>query len=72
MDVTAEEVERVLSECGAAWMVHGHTHRPAVHRLDLAAGPATRIVLGDWYEQGTVLVWDEQGCRLAPPGELPA
>ena len=72
MDVTEEEVARVLSECGATWMVHGHTHRPAVHRLDLESGPATRIVLGDWYEQGTVLAWDEQGRRLVPPGELPA
>ena len=72
MDVTEEEVARVLRECGATWMVHGHTHRPAVHRLDLEPGPATRIVLGDWYERGTVLVWDEQGCRLVPPWELPA
>ena len=71
MDVTDEEVVRVLSECGAARMIHGHTHRPAVHELDLDSGPATRIVLGDWYDQGTVLVWDEAGCRLASPGRLP-
>ena len=71
MDVTPEEVVRMLSECGAAWMVHGHTHRPAVHALDLETGPATRIVLGDWYGRGTVLVWDEQGCRLASPEDLP-
>ena len=71
MDVTEAEVARVLSEHGAAWMVHGHTHRPAVHALDLETGPATRIVLGDWYERGTVLVWDEQGCRLASPEGLP-
>ena len=53
-------------------MVHGHTHRPAVHELALEAGPATRIVLGDWYDRGTVLVWDERGCRLVSPGGLPA
>ena len=72
MDVTDEEVARVLAECGAAWMVHGHTHRPAVHEIELETGPATRIVLGDWYDQGTVLAWDEGGCRLASPGDLPA
>ena len=71
MDVTDEEVVRVLSRCGATRMIHGHTHRPAVHRLDLEIGPATRIVLGDWYDQGTVGVWDEAGCRLASPESLP-
>ena len=71
-DVAEDEVARVLSEHGAAWMIHGHTHRPAVHRLDLETGPATRVVLGDWYERGTVLVWDGAGCRLASPGGLPA
>ena len=72
MDVTPEEVVRVLWECGATWMVHGHTHRPAVHKIETETGPSTRIVLGDWYEQGTVLVWDKQGCRLRSPEELSA
>ena len=72
MDVTEDEVARVLSDCGATRMIHGHTHRPAVHELHLETGSATRIVLGDWYEQGTVLVWDEAGCRLASPGGLSA
>ena len=53
------------------WSTGIRTARPST-RLDLETGPATRIVLGDWYEQGTVLVWDEQGCRLVSPGELPA
>ena len=72
MDVTREEVARVLSECGATRMIHGHTHRPAVHELDPESGSSTRIVLGDWYEQGTVLIWDEAGCRLTSPEALPA
>lgn len=70
MDVTDDEVVRVLSECGATRMIHGHTHRPAVHELHLETGPATRIVLGDWYDHGTLLVWDESGCRLTPPERL--
>ena len=72
MDVTDDEVLRVLTECGVSCMIHGHTHRPALHELDTASGPVTRIVLGDWYDRGgAVLVWDEAGCRLAPPGNLP-
>jgi len=72
MDVTDDEVARVLSECGATRMIHGHTHRPGVHEIDLEAGPATRIVLGDWYDRGTVLLWDEAGGRLVRSRHLPA
>jgi UDP-2,3-diacylglucosamine hydrolase len=50
-----------LREAGVTTLVHGHTHRPAVHELDLDGTPATRIVLGDWYEQGTVLHWTPEG-----------
>ncbi|MCY4222402.1 MAG: UDP-2,3-diacylglucosamine diphosphatase [Thiotrichales bacterium] len=72
MDVTDDEVARVLSECGATRMIHGHTHRPGVHEIGLETGPATRIVLGDWYERGTVLIWDETSVRLARPEHLSA
>ncbi len=71
MDVTDDEVARVLAEYGATRMIHGHTHRPGVHEIALRAGPATRIVLGDWYDhRGMVLRWDEAGCRLVPPERL--
>jgi UDP-2,3-diacylglucosamine hydrolase len=45
-------------------MIHGHTHRPAIHSLLINGQPATRIVLGDWYTQGSVLRWDETGYQL--------
>jgi len=61
MDVNAEAVAAALREAGVTTLVHGHTHRPAVHELDLDGTPATRIVLGDWYEQGTVLHWTPEG-----------
>jgi len=61
MDVNADAVAAALREAGVATLVHGHTHRPAVHELDLDGAPATRIVLGDWYEQGTVLHWTPEG-----------
>lgn len=61
MDVNADAVAAALREAGVSTLVHGHTHRPAVHELDLDGTPATRIVLGDWYEQGTVLHWTPEG-----------
>lgn len=55
MDVNDEAVERAMAEHGVRRLIHGHTHRPAVHELTLAGEPARRIVLGDWFEQGSVL-----------------
>lgn len=48
MDVTQEEVVRTMQEHGAVTLIHGHTHRPAIHDLELDGTPARRIVLGDW------------------------
>ncbi|MCK2183086.1 UDP-2,3-diacylglucosamine diphosphatase [Halomonas getboli] len=48
MDVTPEEVVAALREHGVTTMIHGHTHRPAVHEVDLDGTPARRYVLGDW------------------------
>lgn len=48
MDVTPAEVERVMAEHGVRTLIHGHTHRPAVHTLEVDGEPARRIVLGDW------------------------
>ncbi|SNB55185.1 UDP-2,3-diacylglucosamine hydrolase [Marinobacter sp. es.042] len=48
MDVTPEEVAKDLERHGVQRMIHGHTHRPAVHELTANGSPAKRIVLGDW------------------------
>ena len=55
MDVNADAVAEAMRHAGVTRLIHGHTHRPAVHRFDLDGQPAERIVLGDWYEQGSVL-----------------
>lgn len=55
MDVNQAAVETALRSAGVTRMIHGHTHRPAVHDFTLDGKPAQRIVLGDWYEQGSVL-----------------
>jgi UDP-2,3-diacylglucosamine hydrolase len=63
-DVTPAAVAAVMARHGVDRLVHGHTHRPAVHSLLVDDRPATRIVLGDWYEQGSVLRVDADGLRL--------
>ncbi|WP_318404096.1 UDP-2,3-diacylglucosamine diphosphatase [Photobacterium leiognathi] len=64
MDVTASEVVRVMEEFHVDQMIHGHTHRPDIHSLTVNDKPATRIVLGDWYEHGSVLVVTPDGYQL--------
>lgn len=64
MDVNAAAVREVFLHSPVNVLVHGHTHRPAIHRLAVGERPVTRIVLGDWYTQGSVLRWDEQGFEL--------
>lgn len=54
-DVNDDAVRAAFADHRVALMIHGHTHRPATHRLDLDGTPAERIVLGDWYEQASVL-----------------
>jgi len=67
IDVTAEEVPRLMQRHGVRTLVHGHTHRPAIHKLSLEDGSAgRRIVLGDWDKQGWALQVDEQGFQLSP------
>ena len=56
MDVNADAVADAMRKAGVTRLIHGHTHRPAIHRFELDGKPAERIVLGDWYEQGSVLV----------------
>lgn len=63
MDVTPEEVVREMETHGVQQMIHGHTHRPAIHDLQANGQPATRIVLGDWDEN----VW----WLEAAPGQAP-
>jgi len=57
-------VAAAMTEHGVNMMLHGHTHRPAVHSIELDGQKATRIVLGDWYEHGSVVRWDESGPSL--------
>lgn len=64
MDVNQTEVEQVMSAHSVSLMIHGHTHRPNVHRFEVDDNQCTRIVLGDWYTQGSVLTFDSEGFEL--------
>ncbi len=64
MDVTPSEVVDSLRRARVSTLVHGHTHRPAIHSLEVDGSPARRIVLGDWHQQGSVLEWRDDGVEL--------
>ena len=57
MDVNQGAVASAMRAHGVRKLIHGHTHRPATHHFDLDGHSAERIVLGDWYEQSSVLTW---------------
>lgn len=64
MDVNALTVDKRMQAHQVTLLIHGHTHRPAVHTLNIAGGCALRAVLGDWHPQGSMIVVDGSGLRL--------
>lgn len=64
MDVNEAAVREAFGRHKVRRMIHGHTHRPAVHRHDLGQGvEGERIVLADWYHQGSYLEVSPEGAR---------
>jgi UDP-2,3-diacylglucosamine hydrolase len=62
MDVSPQTVLEAFATSGARLMIHGHTHRPAVHEVSLKDGTtARRIVLADWYDHGSYLEVTPEG-----------
>ena len=57
MDVNQAAVLAAMRKHGVRTLIHGHTHRPATHCFEFDGHRAERIVLGDWYEQSSVLTW---------------
>jgi UDP-2,3-diacylglucosamine hydrolase len=64
MDVNHKAVESVMRQHRVQRLIHGHTHRPQEHLFNLDGQPARRMVLGDWYDQGSVLRVDARGWVL--------
>ena len=63
MDVDEQTVAARMASYDVVLLIHGHTHRPAIHDYLGDTPPRRRIVLGDWYEQDSVLVCDATGQR---------
>lgn len=64
MDVNLAEVIRVMQNAGVQRLIHGHTHRPARHQLEINNQPAERIVLGDWHSHAWCLTANEETFEL--------
>lgn len=64
-DVNEATVAATLVRHGVRRMIHGHTHRPAIHALQAGGQTAQRVVLGDWYQQGSVLRMSADGLELS-------
>ncbi|MDH3429859.1 MAG: UDP-2,3-diacylglucosamine diphosphatase [Gammaproteobacteria bacterium] len=64
MDVNQDAVVNVIRKYNVDVLLHGHTHRPAIHTVDIGRRKAQRIVLGDWHTQGSVVRWDSRGPKL--------
>jgi UDP-2,3-diacylglucosamine hydrolase len=70
VDVDPGTVRREMEMAGVDALIHGHTHRPGTHFIDLAGGKGTRIVLGDWYRVGEMLVCRADTWRLVPVADF--
>lgn len=67
MDVNAQTVCEVMRQHQVTRLIHGHTHRPAVHEWVLDGQPVQRIVLPQWTpQQVTLLAWHSTGYQLEP------
>ena len=64
MDVNPQPVEHYMQTYQADLLVHGHTHRPGIHTQEDSGRTTQRIVLGDWYRHGHVLLIDDKGVEL--------
>ncbi len=66
MDVNPAAVTRALQATGTRRLIHGHTHRPAVHEFEVDGHAAQRVVLAPWYESASCVAIDADGVREIP------
>ena len=55
MDVNQQETDKAFIDNHVDLIIHGHTHRPAIHHKKVNGRNTTRVVLGDWFEKGSYL-----------------
>ena len=64
MDVNEDAVREALRRHGVRRLIHGHTHRPGKHAVDVDGRPCERWVLPDWYGRGGYLQVSRGAARL--------
>ena len=64
IDVNPSEVFKTMEKSSVNLLIHGHTHRPDSHDIEINNKPAKRIVLGDWDKYGWYLWMDSSSCEL--------
>ncbi|MFI4955018.1 MAG: UDP-2,3-diacylglucosamine diphosphatase [Gammaproteobacteria bacterium] len=64
MDVAPETVTALMEQYHVQHLIHGHTHRSAVHQLTINNLPATRTVLGAWEKRANMLRCTPNGQSL--------
>jgi len=64
MDINQQTLQQEMQKYGVDLVIHGHTHRPGVHQFRLNGVDAKRIVLGDWFDHGSMLVVDKDSMNL--------
>lgn len=50
MDVNQQAVVEMIQQYQADMMIHGHTHKPAIHIFNVNAKEVKRMVLGAWHD----------------------
>ena len=66
MDVNEDAVSAAFRATRVRRIIHGHTHRPAVHDTAIEGEPAQRMVLGAWYEEGSYVDYESGRYELRP------
>ena len=65
MDVNPQAVIDAMERQHVQYLIHGHTHRPAVHALTVNGMPAQRVVLGAWHSEGSMVKVTPEGIELS-------
>ncbi|KFC08718.1 UDP-2,3-diacylglucosamine hydrolase [Trabulsiella guamensis ATCC 49490] len=64
MDVNPQAVVNVMEKHRVQWLIHGHTHRPAIHSLQANGNEAFRAVLGAWHREGSMIKVTTEDVKL--------
>ena len=64
MDVSNSEVIKAIKQSSVDILIHGHTHRPESHHIEIENHSAKRLVLGDWDKYGWYIWMDSRSCEL--------